>query len=104
YMPLTISLAHQLTRRLAEARKSGEIPWLRPDAKSQVTVEYAYGKPQRVDAVVISTQHAPEVSQHDIRESIMDEIITKVVPDGLLDENTHVFVNPTGRFVTGGPL
>lgn len=104
YMPLTISLAHKLTRRLAEARKKGELPWLRPDAKSQVTVQYAYGKPQRVDAVVISTQHAPEISQHDIRESVMEDIINAVVPGNLLDQNTNIFVNPTGRFVTGGPL
>jgi S-adenosylmethionine synthetase len=104
FMPLTISLAHQLTRRLAEARKSGELPWLRPDAKSQVTVEYAYGKPKRIDTVVISTQHAPEISQHDIRESVIDDIIGKVVPRDFLDSKTHFFVNPTGRFVTGGPL
>jgi S-adenosylmethionine synthetase len=104
YMPMTISLAHQLTRRLAEARKSGELPWLRPDAKSQVTVEYAYGKPKRVDAIVVSTQHAPEITQHDIRESVIEDVIMRVVPDSFLDDNTHIFVNPTGRFVTGGPL
>jgi S-adenosylmethionine synthetase len=104
YMPLTISLAHQITRRLAEARKSGQLPWLRPDAKSQVTVEYAYGKPRRIDAIVVSTQHAPDISQHDIRESVIDDIITTVVPGDLLDQNTHIFINPTGRFVTGGPL
>jgi S-adenosylmethionine synthetase len=103
-MPLTISLSHKLTRRLAEARKSGELQWLRPDAKSQVTVEYAYGKPQRVDTVVISTQHAPEISQEEIREQVITAIITKVIPAELLDENTRIFVNPTGRFVTGGPL
>jgi S-adenosylmethionine synthetase len=104
YMPLTISMAHQLTRRLAEARKSGQLPWLRPDAKSQVTVEYAFGKPRRIDTVVISTQHSPDISQHDIRESVMEDIIGTVVPADLLDEKTHFFVNPTGRFVTGGPL
>ncbi|MDL1900242.1 methionine adenosyltransferase [Anaerolineae bacterium CFX9] len=103
-MPLTISLAHRLTRRLAEARKSGEIGWLRPDAKSQVTVEYAYGKPKRVDTIVISTQHAPEVSNEEIRQTVIERIIRSVVPSGLLDENTRIFVNPTGRFVTGGPL
>ncbi len=103
-MPLTISLAHKLTRRLAEARKAGEIEWLRPDAKSQVTVEYAYGKPKRVDTIVVSTQHAPEVSQEEIRKTVIEEIIMRVVPQHLLDDNTRIFVNPTGRFVTGGPL
>ncbi len=103
-MPLTISLAHKLTRRLAEARKSGEIDWLRPDAKSQVTVEYAFGKPKRVDTVVISTQHAPEVSQERIRKEVIESIILPTVPAELIDDNTHIFVNPTGRFVTGGPL
>jgi S-adenosylmethionine synthetase len=103
-MPMTISLAHRLTRRLAEARKSGEIAWLRPDAKSQVTIEYAYGRPKRVDTIVISTQHAPEVSQEEIRATVIDSVIHKVVPASMLDANTRIFVNPTGRFVTGGPL
>lgn len=103
-MPMTISLAHKLTRRLAEARKSGEIAWLRPDAKSQVTIEYAYGRPKRVDTIVISTQHAPEVSQEEIRATVIDGVIHKVVPASMLDANTRIFVNPTGRFVTGGPL
>ncbi|MBA3872749.1 MAG: methionine adenosyltransferase, partial [Anaerolineae bacterium] len=104
YMPLTISLSHKLTRRLAEARKAGEITWLRPDAKSQVTVEYAYGKPKRIDTIVISTQHAPDVSNDEIRETIIEEIIKPVVPTELLDSSTRIYVNPTGRFVTGGPL
>ncbi len=104
FMPLTISLAHQLTRRLAEARKAGEITWLRPDAKSQVTVEYEYGRPKRVDTIVISTQHAPEVDNDTIRRTVIDQIIHKVVPAGLMDGGTRIFVNPTGRFVTGGPL
>jgi S-adenosylmethionine synthetase len=103
-MPLTISLSHKLTRRLAEARKSGEIPWLRPDAKSQVTVEYAHGKPKRIDTVVVSTQHADTISQGEIRESVIEDVIMNVVPGDLLDDSTHMFVNPTGRFVTGGPL
>ncbi|MBE2184224.1 MAG: methionine adenosyltransferase [Anaerolineae bacterium] len=103
-MPMTISLAHQLTRRLAEVRKAGEISWLRPDAKSQVTIEYEYGKPKRVDTIVISTQHAPEVSSEEIREAVIREIIRPVVPANLLDESTRIFVNPTGRFVTGGPM
>ncbi len=103
-MPLTISMAHKLTRRLAEARKNDELPWLRPDAKSQVTVEYAHGKPKRVDAVVISTQHAPDISQEEIRECVIEDVIMRVVPENMLDDHTRVFVNPTGRFVTGGPL
>ena len=103
-MPLTISLAHKLVRRLSEARNSGEIEWLRPDAKSQVTVEYSYGKPVRVDTIVISTQHAPEVDNDTIRSTIIEQIIRKVVPANLLDDRTRIFINPTGRFVTGGPL
>ncbi len=103
-MPLSISLAHRLARRLAEARKTGVLPWLRPDGKSQVTVEYAYGKPKRVDTVLISTQHAPEVTQEQIREAIIECVIKPTVPEGLLDANTKIFVNPTGRFVVGGPL
>ncbi|MFN8526997.1 MAG: methionine adenosyltransferase [Anaerolineae bacterium] len=103
-MPLTISLSHQLTRRLAELRKRGDVLWLRPDAKSQVTVEYAYGKPKRVDTIVISTQHAPEVSQEEIRATVIEKVIKPIVPAELLDANTRYFVNPTGRFVTGGPM
>jgi len=103
-MPLTISLSHKLVRRLAEARKSEEIEWLRPDAKSQVTVEYANGKPVRVDTIVISTQHAPEVDNDTIRSTVIDKIINQVVPTNLLDAKTRIFINPTGRFVTGGPL
>ncbi len=103
-MPLTISLAHKLTLRLAEARKSGELDWLRPDAKSQVTVEYAYGKPKRVDTIVISTQHSPDITQKEIREQIIENVIGRVVPAGMVDDQTRIFVNPTGRFVTGGPL
>jgi len=103
-MPLTISLAHRFTRRLAEARKSGELPWLRPDGKSQVTVEYAYGKPRRVDTIVISTQHSPDITQKEIREQVIEHIILPIVPDHLLDDKTRFFINPTGRFVTGGPL
>ena len=103
-MPLTISLAHKLTHRLAQARKSGEITWLRPDAKSQVTVEYAFGKPKRIDTIVISTQHAPEVSQEEIRATIIEAIINRVVPTSMIDNKTRIFINPTGRFVTGGPL
>ncbi len=104
YMPLTISLAHKLTRRLAEARKRGILAWLRPDAKSQVTVEYAYGKPRRIDTVVVSTQHAPEITQDEIRAAVIEHIIEPVIPEHMLDGNTRIFVNPTGRFVTGGPM
>lgn len=103
YMPATISLAHKLTRKLAEERKSGELRWLRPDGKSQVTVEYEYGKPKRVDTVLISTQHNPDVSQETIREAVIEQIIKKTIPSELLDDNTKYFVNPTGRFVIGGP-
>jgi len=103
-MPLTISLSHKLARRLAEARKTGLLPWLRPDGKSQVTVEYANGKPRRVDTIVVSTQHAPEVSQDEIRADVIEHIIGAVVPPDLLDDRTRIFVNPTGRFVTGGPM
>jgi S-adenosylmethionine synthetase len=103
-MPLTIALSHRLTRQLAYVRKSGKLTWLRPDAKSQVTVEYAYGQPKRIDTIVISTQHAPEVSQEEIRAAVIEHIIQPNVPEHLLDENTRIFVNPTGRFVTGGPL
>lgn len=102
-MPLTTSLAHKLVRRLAEARKSGEIPWLRPDAKSQVTVEYAFGKPKRVDTIVISTQHAADVDQRTIKEVVTRDIIRRVVPERLIDQDTRIFINPTGRFVVGGP-
>lgn len=103
-MPLTVSLAHGLTRRLAQARKSRELPWLRPDAKSQVTVEYCQGKPRRVDTVVISTQHAPEISNEEIHQRIVERIIGDVIPAELMDSDTRYFINPTGRFVTGGPL
>jgi len=104
YMPLTISLAHKLCKQLAVARKSGEIPYLRPDGKAQVTVEYAYGIPKRVDAVVVSTQHAPEIEHDQIYDDVLEHIIKKVIPAEYLDENTHYFINPTGRFVTGGPM
>ena len=103
YMPLAISLAHKLTRRLAEVRKSGLLPYLRPDGKSQVTVEYDDDRAVRIDAVVISTQHAPEVSQAQIHEDILKHVILPVIPADMLDDDTKYFVNPTGRFVIGGP-
>ncbi len=103
-MPMPIYLAQKLTRRLAEVRKNGTLPWLRPDGKSQVTVEYHYGKPVRVDTVVISTQHAPEISQEDIRKEVIQHVIKAVIPADMLDDKTIIHVNPTGRFVTGGPM
>ncbi len=103
-MPMPIHLAHKLTRRLAEVRKSGTLPWLRPDGKSQVTVEYSYGRPKRVDTVLISTQHAPEVSQEEIRRSVIEHVIDAVLPPDLVDDDLKIFINPTGRFVIGGPL
>ncbi len=103
-MPLTISLAHKLARRLSEARKTHVLPWLRPDGKSQVTVEYHHGKPVRVDAVVISAQHEPYVTLEEIAQSIRKEVIERVIPANLLDSNTHIYINPTGKFVIGGPM
>jgi len=103
-MPMPIYLAHKLTRRQSEIRKSGTIPWLRPDAKSQVTIEYSKGKPVRVDTVLISTQHAPDVSQNEITETITDQLIMPALPADMVDNNIKVFVNPTGRFVVGGPM
>lgn len=102
-MPLPISLAHKLAKRLTEVRKSGLLDYLRPDGKSQVTVEYEDGKPVRVDAVVISSQHSPEVSQEQLHADIKREVIEKVIPADMLDENTKYYINPTGRFVVGGP-
>jgi len=103
-MPMPIWLAHRLCRRLAEARKSGELPYLRPDGKAQVTVEYRRGVPVRVDTVVVSAQHAPDVSQEQIREDVLEHVIRPVIGEELLDENTIYHINPTGRFVTGGPM
>ncbi|MDY5008870.1 methionine adenosyltransferase [Candidatus Allofournierella merdipullorum] len=102
-MPLPISLAHKLALRLTEVRKSGLLPYLRPDGKSQVTVEYDGDTPVRVDAVVISSQHSPEVEMDTLRRDVMEQVIAPVIPAQLLDENTKYFINPTGRFVVGGP-
>ena len=102
-MPLPISLAHRLTRRLTEVRKNGTLPWLRPDGKSQVTVEYEDGKPVAVDTVVISAQHDEQVSRRELEDGILTEVIHKVIPQHLWKQNTKVYINPTGRFVLGGP-
>ena len=103
-MPMPIYLAHRLTRLQSELRKSGEIPWLRPDAKSQVTIEYSQGKPKRIDTVLISTQHAPDVSNAEITEIVTDQIIMPALPEEMVDKDLKVYVNPTGRFVVGGPM
>ena len=102
-MPLTVSLAHRLTRRLAAVRKSGDLDWLLPDGKSQVTVEYEYGRPKRIEAVVISTHHRPSVSNRDIEEGVRAHVIDAVLPPWLLDSGTKIMVNPSGRFEIGGP-
>ena len=103
YMPYAISLAHALSRRLAMVRKDGTLPYLRPDGKTQVSVEYADGKPVRLDAVVLSTQHDPDVTQEQIHADIKKYVFEEVIPDSMVDENTKYFINPTGRFVIGGP-
>lgn len=103
FMPLTIALAHKLARRLTEARKSKEISYLRPDGKTQVTVEYEDGKPVRIDTIVISTQHRPDVDRKTIEQDLIKKVIAPTVPENLLDENTKYYINPTGRFVVGGP-
>lgn len=102
-MPLPIYLSHELTRRLSEARKSGELAYLLPDGKSQVTVEYVDGKPKRIDTIVLSTQHKEQVDLEILRKDIIEKIILKVIPSEMIDEDTKYYVNPTGRFVVGGP-
>ena len=104
FMPMPISLAHRLTRKLAEVRKNGTLPYLRPDGKSQVTVEYdEAGKPVHVNAVVVSTQHDPDVTQEQIHKDVKKYVIDAVIPEGMMNEQTKIFINPTGRFVIGGP-
>jgi S-adenosylmethionine synthetase len=103
-MPLPIYLAHKLARRLDEVRKNGTIPWLRPDGKTQVTVEYNFGKPKRIHTVLVSTQHSPKVSYAEISESVIEHVIMPTLPKEMVDDQLKIFVNPTGRFVIGGPL
>ncbi|HSR36141.1 MAG TPA: methionine adenosyltransferase [Desulfurivibrionaceae bacterium] len=103
-MPMPIYYAHKLTKRQSEVRKAGMLPWLRPDAKSQVTIEYVNDQPKRIEAVVLSTQHAPEIDYEDLKAAVMEEIIKPVLPANMVDKNTKYFINPTGRFVIGGPV
>jgi S-adenosylmethionine synthetase len=103
-MPMPIMYAHKLTRRLTQVRKNGALDFLRPDGKSQVTIEYHDGQPQRVDTIVVSSQHKPDVTHEDLREAIIEEVIKKVVPADMIDGDTRYFINPTGRFVVGGPM
>ncbi len=103
-MPMPIYYAHKLTKRQSEVRKSGRLPWLRPDAKSQVTIEYVNDQPKRIEAVVLSTQHAPEIDYEDLKAAVMEEIIKPMLPANMVDKNTKYFINPTGRFVIGGPV
>jgi S-adenosylmethionine synthetase len=103
-MPMPITYAHRLMKRQAEVRKSGLLPWLRPDAKSQVTIEYEDKKPKRVEAIVLSTQHSPDVDYEDLKAGVMEEIIKPIIPIEMVDKNTKYFINPTGRFVIGGPV
>ncbi|OGO39110.1 MAG: methionine adenosyltransferase [Chloroflexi bacterium RBG_16_57_11] len=102
-MPMPIYLAHKMARRLSEVRKDGTLPWLRPDGKTQVTIEYSYGQPKRVDTVLVSTQHAPDITQEEIRRAVIQHVILPVLPPEMVDNQLKIFVNPTGRFVIGGP-
>tara|TARA_B100000945_G_C20425972_1_gene620507 strand:- start:649 stop:1848 length:1200 start_codon:yes stop_codon:yes gene_type:complete len=102
-MPMPIDLAHRLTRNLAHVRREGILDWLRPDGKSQVTVEYEFGKPKRIDTVLISTQHDPDISQDEIRSAIIDRVIMPILPSNMIDDDLKIFTNPTGKFVVGGP-
>lgn len=103
-MPLTIDLSHRLAQRLSVVRKDGTLPWLRPDGKTQVTIEYENGKPKRVDAVVVSSQHDEDVTHSQIQEALIEEVVKKIIPASLIDSKTKFYINPTGRFVVGGPM
>jgi S-adenosylmethionine synthetase len=103
-MPMPIVYAHRLTKRLTQVRKNGALDFLRPDGKSQVTIEYVDGQPKRVDTVVVSTQHSPDVTHDDLKSAIIKEVIKKVIPEDMMDGDTRFFINPTGRFVVGGPM
>lgn len=104
YMPATLAFAHRLTKRLSETRKDGTLPFLRPDGKSQVTIHYENGAPKKVDAVVVSTQHSPDISYEELKQAVMEEVIQKSIPAQLIDSKTKYYINPTGRFVVGGPM
>lgn len=103
-MPMPIFYAHKLVKRLTDVRKDGTLPWLRPDSKSQVTVEYEYGQPKRIHTVLISTQHAPEIDQADIRQALIEHVIMPTLPEEMISDNMRIITNPTGRFVVGGPM
>ncbi len=103
-MPLPIYLAHRLTQQLSKVRRDGTLPWLRPDGKAQVTIEYSHGQPRRVHTVLVSTQHAPDIEYDELRQAIIDYVIMPVLPEDLVDDELRIFVNPTGRFVVGGPM
>ncbi len=103
-MPMPITFAHRLTKQQSDVRKSGRLPWLRPDAKSQVTIEYEHNTPKRIEAVVLSTQHQDSVTYEELKEGVMEEIIKPILPVDMIDANTKFFINPTGRFVIGGPV
>ncbi|MCA9938566.1 MAG: methionine adenosyltransferase [Anaerolineales bacterium] len=103
-MPLPIDMAHKLARRLSQVRRDGTLPWVRPDGKTQVTVEYSYGRPKRIHTVLVSSQHAPELSQEEVHAGIIEHVIRPVLPPHLVDDDMRIFINPTGRFVVGGPM
>ena len=104
YMPYAIDMAHKLSRKLTEVRKNGTVPFLRPDGKTQVTVEYEGDKPKRVETILISTQHLDTVTTEEVRKAVIENVIKAVIPENMMDEKTNIYVNPTGRFVIGGPL